>query len=498
MKKLCFSVVSVVVLLIATIVSNPAGAGIVPEKMARQAGAYFLSAQFGTKAINAQTVDLVYTIQNAELNVPAIYFYNSPMGGFVMVAGVDSFDPIIGYSDEGQFNPDKIAPAMLSFLNGYVQPIVAMQNSKAEATPQIQELWNQLLDERLPYFGSAKAITRLTKSKWDQDAPYNSMAPMLQGEQCVTGCVATAMSQIMYYWRYPRQGAGVKSYTPYSNPSLGTQRANFGQAVYRYDLMGNDMKEVSGQDSIDAVGLLNYHCGVAVNMDYGITATGGSGASTRQYLKYAMENYFKYKKGIVMIDRTKAPFRNNGSTPNASDTLWCDTLRNEITSGRPVFYTGADLDPNAGKDARHAFICDGYNSMNKLFRFNWGWGYMDNSCFCNVYTSKLQAYGYNFHAEHTAYLFVQPPDDSIGVSITEVEAPTMLPAYPNPATGEVHLPYQMEQSVAELSIYNIEGRLVEKRTVYGNSAEAVIDITNYPKGVYVYRLGGVARKFVVK
>ncbi len=494
MKKLCFSVVSMVVLLLATMVSNPAGAGIVPEKKARQAGAYFLAAQFGTKAINAKTVDLVYTIQNAELDVPAIYFYNTPLGGFVMVAGVDSFDPIIGYSDEAQFNPTNISPAMLSFLNGYVQPIVAMQNSKAVAAPQIQEQWDQLLEERLPYFGSAKAIDRLTTSKWDQGWPYNAMAPTWGGEDCPTGCVATAMAQIMYYWGYPKKGYGNKSYVPSSHMAMGSLEANFGQTIYRYDLMGDDMKSENDQEKIDAVALLNYHCGVAVSMDYD---PAGSGAVTRQYLKFAMENYFKYKRGVTMIDRSVRPFRNDGTTPNASDTLWCDTLRNEIANDRPVFYTGADLS-STGADARHAFILDGYNSMNKLFRFNWGWGYMDNSCWCNVYTSALPAAGYNFHAEHTAFIFMQPPDDSLNVSITEVEAPSMLPAYPNPATSEVHLPYQMNQNAAELAIYNMEGRLVEKRTVYGASNEAVIDVTNYPQGVYVYRLGGTARKFVVK
>ncbi len=495
MKKLCFSVVSIVVLLVATVVSNPAGAGVVPEKTARQAGAYFLAAQFGTKSINAKTVDLVYTIQNTELNVPAIYFYNTPLGGYVMVAGVDSFDPIIGYSDEGQFDPTNIPPAMLYFLNGYVQPIVAMQNSKAEAVPQIQELWDQLLEERLPYFGSAKAITRLTTSKWDQSYPYNNMAPMLQGERCVTGCVATAMAQIMYYWKYPKRGKGTKSY---SVSYVGVQEANFGQSYYRYDLMNDYMSNTTDQDSIDAVALLNYHCGVAVSMDYGTAPTGGSGAVTNRYLIYAMENFFKYKKGIKMLDRGTAPFRDSGSVPTAADTLWCDTLRSEIvTHRRPVFYTGADT-TYSGTDSRHAFICDGYNSMNKLFRFNWGWGYMNNSCFCNVYTCALSSSPYNFRDEHTAYFFMQPPDDTLNVAINDVAAPTMLPAYPNPATGAVHLPYQMQQNTAELSIYNVEGRLMEKRTVYGNSTEVVIDVATYPQGVYVYRIGGTARKFVVK
>jgi hypothetical protein len=497
MRKVYISIVSIVLLALTNAICNPAVAGTIDEKTARKAGSYFLAAQFGTKAINTNTVQLIYTIQNTTLNVPAIYFYNTPLGGYVMVAGTDCIDPIIGYSDEGQFDTSSIPPQMLWFLNGYVQPIVAMQNSKATPTAQTQELWDQLLEERLPYFGSQKTVTRLTNSIWSQDYPYNSMVPSWNNQACPTGCVATAMAQILYYWKYPYKGAGSLSYTPPTHTALGTQTANFGTSYYNYNLMGNDMSATTSQDSVNAVGLLNYHCGISVHMDYDPE---GSGAYPQQYLKYALNTYFKYRNTINMINRSKAPFANTTGTPSAADTLWCDTIRTEILAKRPVFYTGTD-ESSSGADAAHAFICDGYNSMNKLFRFNWGWGYMNSSCFCNVYTSALSAYGYTFASQHTAYLGVQPPQDTLDarrVSINEVENAAVLPAYPNPATGEVHLPYQLNETSGILQIYSTDGRLIESKTVYGGNSEVVLDITKYPHGVYVYRVNSATRKFVVK
>ncbi len=489
MKKSSFSFVA---LLLAAVLCSPAAvAGIVPEATARQVGAYFLSAQFGTKAIDARTVDLVYTIPNTTLNVPAIYFYNSPVGGYVMVAGVDSFDPIIGYSDEGQVDTADIPPAMLAFLNSYVQPIVAMQNSKTVPSPAIQARWDELLEQRLPYFGSAKNITRLTTSTWSQRWPYNAMTPSWQGAHCLTGCVATAMAQILYYWRYPKRGYGEHRYMPRSLPAMGMQEANFGEALYRYDLMSDNMEEETDPEAIDAVALLNYHCGVAVSMDY---APGSSGAYSL-LVDDAMKIYFKYQN-TWSISRQSSFFANNGDEPAAGDTLWCDTIYKEIVlHRRPVFYTAVDKD-NPGGDNHHAFLCDGYNPANRFFRFNWGWGVMNNSCFCNLYTSMLYANNYNFSYEHSAKIFIQPPADSVDMAVTTV--PELLPPYPNPATDVVHLPYRLEQSAAELTVYTPAGRLVERRTVYGNSPEVVVEVARYPRGLYIYRIGGTVGKFVVR
>lgn len=494
MKKVCITVVSVVLAALANLTINPAMAGNVDEKTARKAAAYYMAAQFGNKAITPASLSLVYTIPNAVLDVPAVYVYNSEQG-FVMIAGSDCISPIIAFSDEQPFNTENINPNLMFMLNGFINAITEMQNTKAVQPAYAKEEWGQLLEQRLPYFGSAKAITRLTTSKWTQEYPYNNMCPEVNGRRSVTGCVATAMSQLMYYWKYPTQGGNrTVRYKPYTNGStIGTLGLKYDTCFFDYSLMGNDMTSETNADRVNAVALLNYACGVSVHMNYD---PDGSGAVTSTYLVSALTGPFKYQNNIVPIIRDRAPFLNNtGLTPSKGDSLWVDTLRKEITKRRPVLYCGRDTRPNVGADAGHAFICDGYNTMNNLFRFNWGWGYMDNTCWVNVLTSDLRALQYVFTTEHEAYLNVQPPSDSL--AIDEVAKPILHAAYPNPSSTQIHLPYTSQDN-GVMQVFSVDGRLMESRKVFAGSNEVVLNVASYPQGLYVYRLNGATSKFVVK
>ncbi|MDY5970019.1 MAG: thiol protease/hemagglutinin PrtT [Bacteroidales bacterium] len=492
-KRVCITVVSVIFVALTNLTITPAKAGNVDEKTARKAAAYYMAAQMGNKSITPASLDLAYTISNAQLNVPAVYVFNGG-NGFVMVAGSDCISPIIAYSDEHPFNTNKVNPNMMYMLSGFVNAISEMQNTKAVQPAYAQEEWSQLLEQRLPYFGSAKAVTRLTTSKWSQEAPYYNMCPEINGERSVTGCVATAMAQVMYYWKYPIQGGSrTINYRPYTNGgTMGVLSLKYDTCYFNYDLMEDDMSNVTDEQKTNAVALLNYACGVSVHMDYDPQ---GSGASTSTYLMGALTGPFKYKNNIKQVSRDRAPFVNTTGVPSLGDTLWVDTLRNEINHRRPVIYCGADTRPNVGADARHAFICDGYNSMNKLFRFNWGWGYMDNSCWVNVLTSRLTAMQYVFNSDNVIYLNVQPPADS--VAIAEVEKPILHAAYPNPASMQIHLPYTSQDN-GVMQIFSIDGRLVESRKVLAGSNEVVLNLAGYPQGIYVYRLNGASSKFIVK
>ena len=491
-------IISIMLMALTNVVCNPVQAGNVDEKTARRAGSYFLAAQFGTKAINANSVNLVYTIDNMEQKVPAIYFFAYPEGGYVMVAGSDCMAPIIGYG-EGKFDTTMLNPNMMYVLSGYVNAIVGMQNTKSAGSPLIAEEWSKLLEQRLPYFGTQKLMRTLTKSKWSQDYPYNSMCPTVSGQRCVTGCVATAMAQVLYYWQYPLTGKGQLLYF-LSN--IGNISVDFSQSRYQYNLMGNDMTSETNQDAIDAVGKLNYDCGVSVRMMY---SPDGSGAYTEQNLPYALRNFFSYDKNLAVIHREYVPFYNNTETPNHGDTLWADTIKNEIMSKRPVIFCGADpRGSEAGSDgAGHAWVVDGYNTSNGFFRMNWGWGYVNSTCWMNMITSNLSGGGYNFSINHEAYLFVQPPQDTLdaregGTGISDVENVTLGAAYPNPANSEIHLPYCLNDGNAEMVVYDMQGREVARRALYGSESEVVLDIACYPKGVYVYRVNGMSRKFIVK
>lgn len=481
---------------------NKAFAGNVDLKKARQVAAYYMGVQTGQKSMTADDMVLVYTIDNTVANIPALYFFNSNNGGYVIVSGSDCMEPIIGYSTEGTLDANRpLPPAMQWFLNDYTRFIVDAQNSKAVASAPIKATWDEVLNQTIaePKDGE-KTVYKTMKSIWDQSEPYNNMCPSVGGERCPTGCVATMMAQVLHYWRYPYVGKGQVSYD-WNGQTLS---ANFAEAFYNYDIMVDTVPYNNygvctlNQDAQDAIALLNYHCGIAVRMSYAVE---GSGAVTSQYLSRAMRTYFKYPStGLKYLERDK-DFRNYTGTPNAMDTLWRDTVANDIIKGRPVCYDGTDI-ASTGTHAGHAFVAERYNSSNGRIWFNWGWSGYGNGWF-NVITAQMGAMGYTFTSYHGALVGLEPPADTLAareVSIRDVEqSPVELSAiYPNPASEYVIIPFELrETNSAMLQIFSIDGRMIEERTVMAGQNQIELNVRNYAKGMYVARLNGVARKFMV-
>lgn len=58
--------------------------------------------------------------------------------------------------------------------------------------------------------------------------------------------------------------------------------------------------------------------------------------------------------------------------------------------------------------------------------------------------------------------------------------------YPNPATGKTIIDVSFATSEATLIIYNVLGKVVEEIAVYDK--KIILDVTNYPEGVYLYTL----------
>lgn len=199
-----------------------------------------------------------------------------------------------------------------------------------------------------------KEIRPLLKGiMWDQSAPYNSYCP----PGTPVGCVATALAQVMYYWRWPEHGFGKHSYK--SNGKVLT--ADFGNTTYAWDLMYDAYnRNTCTRDQNDAVALLSYHCGVAVDMQY---AEKGSG-SFCQFIPNALINYFGYNNLVTSVDRAAYTYE-----------AWDALLTQELEAGRPVIISGANT------EVGHAYVIDGRNAEG-LFHVNWGWsgyynGYFD-------------------------------------------------------------------------------------------------------------------------
>ena len=286
-------------------------------------------------------------------------FNNVDEEGFVIVAADDVAHPILGYSHTGSFDAENIPDNLRWWLSEYNMQIKWAQENNIEQVSEIANEWNNLYNSEA--FTSATPIVEpLIQTKWNQAPYYNALCPYnsLMGQRTVTGCVATALAQVMKYWEWPLTGNGYHSY--YCS-YYGTQSATFGAATYDWLNMPNELSDTSSFNQIYAVAQLIYHCGVSVDMDYGISLydpilnkiriADGSGAITAK-VPDAVKTYFKYSDATEMISKN-----------DYTDNNWTIALKNQLDILHPMVYAGGG----------HAFVCDGYDSQN-YFHFNWGWG----------------------------------------------------------------------------------------------------------------------------
>ena len=122
--------------------------------------------------------------------------------------------PVLAFSDEGEFNfNENTAPATKMWINQYLRQLDYIEENNVQATEQIQQLWADMLNGN--YQSSTKKVDQLVLTKWNQDWPYNMFTPEHpegNNGHTYTGCVATAMAQIMKYWEYPDTAKGVVNY----------------------------------------------------------------------------------------------------------------------------------------------------------------------------------------------------------------------------------------------------------------------------------------------
>lgn len=278
--------------------------------------------------------------------------------GFVIVTADDAALPIIGYSLDQGFSGENLPDALVYMLNGYAEQISEAIQNDVVANHRIKMNWAELLsDQPGALLKSVSAVNPLLTTTWNQSPYYNDNCPYdnTYGELTVTGCVATAMSQIMNYWEYPATGVG---YHSYNHDTYGTQSANFGATTYNWSAMPNNLNGPN-----QAVAVLMQHCGVAVDMDYGVAQTGGSAAyvienasPVQHCVEYSLKTYFDYKTTMQGVIRQYY-----------DDATWIQMMKTDLDAGRPIQYAGF------GQGGGHTWVCDGYDNSN-LFHMNWGWG----------------------------------------------------------------------------------------------------------------------------
>ena len=261
------------------------------------------------------------------------YAFNAEGGGFIIVSGDDRLTELVGYSKEGKFDEADMPENMRYLLDGYSEYLSAVRSGK-------------ILPKKAKVSVNANVeVGPLLTTKWNQKEPYNKLAPSYGEGHCPTGCIATAMAQVMNFHKWPLKGTGSNSYSH----SYGISTVDFSQSTYDWDNMLDGYYDNPSAVEVDAVAKLMYDAAVSVNMKWVPDVSRAS----NYVIASALREYFGYQSQFFYRDDfTTAGFKS--------------FLKSEIDALRPIIYLGEG-------SVKHAFVADGYDS-NDFVHINWGWG----------------------------------------------------------------------------------------------------------------------------
>ena len=366
-----------------------AAAPITPdEALARLAGSQH-------RAVAAAGVPRLVHTALTEKGEPAVYVFDRTDRGYLLLPADDAALPVLGYSDSGTFDAANIPPAMQWWLEEYGRQI---EYASQHATDPRGTQNAALAASR----EGRKSVAPMLKTDWDQVEPYNDMCPYVGTQRTYTGCVATAMAQVMKYWQYPERGQGNISYE--SASAQKRLEMDFSLRAFEWDKMLDTY--IPGHytaEQAEAVAYLMKAAGYAVKMDYGTDSSG----ALAMLIRRGLVRYFNYDANTRYTMRVYY---------SASD--WEQLIYDEMAAGRPVLYGGSSIIGGG-----HSFVCDGYDGEG-FFHFNWGWTGMSNGYFSlNALNPDAlgsgggSGGGYNFTQD--AVVGIQPPTGEPAVPQTE-------------------------------------------------------------------------------
>ena len=383
-------------LAVFTMVSFNASAGNINANAARVAANSFLKQQsaLAPSFKGAALADLTLAHTQASKAVAGAndyYAFNIKGGGFILIAGEDRAATVLGYSDKGRFEYDRLPAPLQDILNEYQREIEYLQTYEGND-----------LEVVAPAIKASAGVNPLIKSTWGQEMPYYLQCPMKNGEYCVVGCVATAMAQVMYYWKYPESCSSISGYG--GGWWGGMTVPELPATTFDYSLMLDSychwdyntstlVQDTYTDEQAQEVAKLSRYCGQAVEMDYDPE---GSGAYTWNQLQ-AMKD-FGYSSSAQDVSK-------NGWSSSYTTAQWEAMMMEELDAGRPILYSASD--PSAGG---HAFICDGYNT-DGYFHFNLGWYGTCDGWYLSTSLRMVHRDGeqLNFSSGHEMLTGVEPP-----------------------------------------------------------------------------------------
>lgn len=295
-------------------------------------------------ALDRHGMPYLYAVQAAE------------QGGFVLVSGDDRFAEVLGYSDSRLFDEHDMPDNMRAWLQGYIDEMRYLDSVGYQSSV--------VSDQSLAVSDQKEPIAPLIATTWNQDAPFNELCPLdNNNKRSVTGCVATAMAQVVNYHMQHYNApttviADIPAYTTKSH-SLSVNAVPAGTSLPDRSLLLNAYGTNATTAQKNAVAQLMLYCGTAVQMNY----TSNSSSASSSNVPYALVNYFGFDATVSYENRSAYTYAG-----------WQEAVYSELAAARPVYYRGSS------SGSGHAFIVDGYDG-NGLFHINWGWGGDSNDYF---------------------------------------------------------------------------------------------------------------------
>ena len=352
-------------------------------------------------APSAIDMKLVKQEMNSDKPGTAVYYIFNTVDHFIIISGDDRARTVLAYGDRPIKDLNRMPANMKYWLGVYKQELEYLQ-----AHPEIAA--DQSLNA-VPTRGVS--VEPLLTALWDQLEPYYNHCPVYNGQLCVTGCPATSLAMVFYYWKFPV--GPVPAVSGYNNYSYGFQVEALPGTTFDWDNMIDDYRSGYTEAQADAVAWLMRYIGQEEQMDYTPT---GSGAYSSDILRAV--KFFGYNQETAAL-HYKYSYSNNA---------WAAMIQEELINNRPIVYSA--YDSSAGG---HAFNVDGYDANDDTYHINWGWS-GDYNCYCPLNAFSDGEY-YNFTNDQQMVIGIQPP--YLGPTITTSALNMAIESYAEKSATQV-------------------------------------------------------------
>ena len=377
---------------------------------------------------------------------PTFYVLTNPEGGFVIVSGEETENPIIGYSFDGTINADELSDGFVDYMTDIDAQVKALRQYNAN-NPQKSAVARSAMTRATATETGGTIVVELNTAQWAQGSPYNNYC-FLEGAtgttKASTGCVPTAYSILCYYHKWPESAKEVTVYHANTGASMTLGH------TYDYESMANVSTEAGG----NAVATLMRDLGWAYQVSYGVGNTGtgikGEGPAT-------LIEVFNYKSETPC---NHGSYTTNRETLN-NDDLWMQYIKESLDAGLPIPYSSTT---SAAGTARHIYILDGYTN-NNYFHFNWGWGGNGNGWF--TLNNMVVDSSSDYSNSHKAYFKVMPNKTPRTVTATATPSNMGTVSINGGTAGSTATANLFEGVTATLTAYPAEGYALASWTKNG-------------------------------